>query len=54
MIYGDPKFMQDLVFAPEHHYVGDGQMQQVYGKMYTGDWWWSVQVRNTKVFQFLY
>ena len=53
-IYGDPELVQDLVFAPERHYVGDGQTQRVYGDMYTGDWWWSVQVRNMKLFQFLY
>ncbi|KAN0131258.1 hypothetical protein V8E53_010962 [Lactarius tabidus] len=30
-LYGDPEFVRDLVFAPEHCY------------MHTGDWWWAVQ-----------
>jgi len=46
-IYGDPEFAQDLVFSPKRHYVDDEQTQQVYSEMYTGDWWWSLQVRNT-------
>jgi len=49
-IYGDPEFAQDLVFAPERHYVDQERTQRVYSEMYTGDWWWSVQVRNTTSF----
>jgi hypothetical protein len=45
-IYGDPEFVQDLVFAPERHYVDRERTQRVYSDMYTGDWWWSVQVRK--------
>jgi len=46
-IYGDPEFAQDLVFSPERHYVDDERTRRVYSEMYTGDWWWSTQVRNT-------
>jgi hypothetical protein len=45
-LYGNPEFVQDLHFAPERHYVDEEQTQRIYGDMYTGDWWWSVQVRN--------
>jgi len=38
-IYGDPKFAQDLVFAPKRYYVDCEQTQQVYSELYTGDWW---------------
>ena len=48
-IYGDPEFAQDLVFAPERHYADRERTQRVYSDMYTGNWWWSVQVRNTRL-----
>jgi hypothetical protein len=53
-IFGDPEFAQDLVFAPKHCYTDHERTQRVYSDMYTGDWWWSVQVRNTNFFHFLY
>ena len=48
-IYGDPEFVRDLVFAPERHYVDHERTCRVYSEMYTGDWWWSVQVSNTNL-----
>jgi hypothetical protein len=53
-IYGDPEFALDLVFAPERHYVDHGRTQRVYSDMYTGDWWWSVQVRKSESILFYY
>ena len=53
-IYGDPEFAQDLAFAPERHYVDHKRTQRVYSEMYTGDWWWSIQVRDVMSFRFLY
>lgn len=44
-IYGDPRFAQDLVFAPERHYEDHERTRRVFSDMYTGDWWWSTQVR---------
>ena len=46
-IYGDPELAQDLVVAPERHFTNIEQTDRVYSEMHTGDWWWSVQVRNT-------
>ena len=45
-LYGDPEFAQDLIFVPERHYTDKEQIQRLYSDLYTGDWWWSVQVRN--------
>lgn len=45
-LYGDPRFAQELTFAPEQHYTGHERMCRIYNEMHTGDWWWSVQVRN--------
>ena len=44
-LYGDPQFAQDLAFAPERHYTNPECMCRIYHEMYTGDWWWTVQVR---------
>ncbi|KAF8257045.1 hypothetical protein EI94DRAFT_1709737 [Lactarius quietus] len=44
LIYGDPAFAQDLVVSPEQHYADQEWTECVYSKMYTGDWWWAVQM----------
>ena len=43
-LYGDPQFAQELAFAPERHYTTHERTCRIYNEMYTGDWWWSVQV----------
>ena len=45
-LFGNPEFANDLVFAPERHYTDSNQKCRVYSEMHTGEWWWSVQVRN--------
>ena len=45
-LYGDPEFAQDLVIAPERHYVDRERKRRVYSEMHTRDWWWAVQVRK--------
>jgi len=45
-LYGNPSFQHDLVFAPEQHFTNNERTCHVYNEMYTGDWWWSVQVRK--------
>lgn len=45
-LYGDPRFMDQLAFSPERHYTSHERTCRIYNEMYTGDWWWSVQVRN--------
>ncbi|KAH8988112.1 hypothetical protein EDB92DRAFT_1817732 [Lactarius akahatsu] len=42
-LFGDPRYSGRLVFAPERHYRDAGCTTQVFGEMYTGKWWWSVQ-----------
>ena len=46
VLFGDPRFSKDLAFAPECHYQDVGHTVRVFSKMYTGEWWWSVQVRT--------
>ena len=43
-LFGDPKFSDHLIFAPERHYQDASHTVQVFSEMYTGKWWWSVQV----------
>jgi hypothetical protein len=45
-LYGDPAFVQDLAFTPVQHYADAEQTCRVINEMHTGDWWWSMQVRN--------
>jgi Plavaka transposase len=46
-LYGDPDLARDLVFAPEQHYTCGERTCRIVNEMYTGDWWWTVQVRYT-------
>jgi hypothetical protein len=48
-LYGDPQFAQQLAFAPERHYTSHERTTRIYNEMYTGDWWWKVQVSNTLI-----
>jgi len=52
-LYGNPDFQHDLIFVPEQHFTNNERTCRIYNEMYTGDWWWSVQVRK-KVFNILY
>jgi hypothetical protein len=45
-LYGNPEFLQDLVFAPERHYSNDERSVRIINEMHTGDWWWALQVCN--------
>jgi Plavaka transposase len=43
-LIGNPEFADHLVFAPKHHYIDAERKIRVIDEMYTGDWWWFVQV----------
>jgi hypothetical protein len=46
-LYGNPDFVQDLVYAPEQHYTSKEQTCRIINEMHTADWWWTMQVSNT-------
>lgn len=48
-IYGDPQFAHHLVFAPERHYTTQERTCRIYNELYTGDWWWKVQVIKLQI-----
>jgi hypothetical protein len=43
-LYGDADFAKHLRFKPERHYKYNDRSQRVYHDMFTGEWWWQVQV----------
>ncbi|KAG0700528.1 hypothetical protein DFH29DRAFT_983054 [Suillus ampliporus] len=43
-LFGDPELAPYLVFAPERHYSDEDQTQRLYHDMYTGNWWWHMQI----------
>ena len=45
-LYGDPRFVHDMAFAPERHYTSSERTCRIYNEMHTSDWWWMVQVRT--------
>lgn len=45
-LYGDPEFVQDMVFAPVRQYTDDTRASRIIDEMHTGEWWWTLQVCN--------
>jgi hypothetical protein len=45
-LYGDLAFVQDLALTPVQLYTDAEKTCCVVNEMHTGDWWWSIQVRN--------
>jgi hypothetical protein len=43
-LYGDPEFVDHMVFAPERHHLKQGEDAfTIYHEMHTGKWWWQTQ-----------
>ncbi|KAJ7795018.1 hypothetical protein B0H14DRAFT_3555990 [Mycena olivaceomarginata] len=42
-LYGDPEFAQDLIFAPERHYLDPDKTIRLYHDIHTAEWWWKTQ-----------
>ena len=45
-LYGDPNFVKDLAHSPVQHYTSADHTCRIVNEMHTGDWWWTIQVRN--------
>ena len=43
-LYGEPEFARHLVFLPERHYEDADHTVRLHHDMYTGKWWWGIQV----------
>lgn len=49
-LLGNPSFRNETVFAPCRIYTDSTQTTRMYGEMWTGDWWWALQVFMTLFF----
>ncbi|KAG1747466.1 hypothetical protein EDB19DRAFT_1894049 [Suillus lakei] len=47
-LYGDPDFVDYLVFAPERHYTDNNKTVRLHSDMHTGTWWWNSQKKLDK------
>ena len=45
-LFGDPAFVHDLALSPVQLYTSAEQTCRIVNEMHTGEWWWSMQVRN--------
>lgn len=41
-----PEFAKTMHYAPERVYRDSDCNNRVYDEMWTGDWWWDIQVRT--------
>lgn len=42
----NPLFKDQMAYAPEKVYRDAGGKTRVYDEMWTGDWWWEIQVSD--------
>ena len=47
----DPNFKDEMQYRPMHMYTDETRKERIYGEMWTGDWWWSMQVSITVLIQ---
>lgn len=45
-LLGKATLRDSLVYGPTRVYTGDDRQKRVYDEMWTGDWWWNVQVSS--------
>ena len=45
-LIGNPAFREIMAYAPEQIYSDEDMHNRVINEMWTGDWWWDVQVRD--------
>ena len=43
-LIGNPQFCDKIQYTPEKVYANEDMTNQIYDKMWTGDWWWNMQV----------
>ena len=46
-LYGDARFAHCMKYRPERHFKEGQPRERIYHDMYTGDWWWELQVSKT-------
>ena len=43
-LIGNPAFQNGMRYAPERVYADEDGKTRVYKEMWSGDWWWDMQV----------
>ena len=49
-LIGNPAFKDYISYVPERVYMDKEGKVRVFDEMWTGDWWWEIQVRLFKRF----
>jgi hypothetical protein len=48
-LMGNTRFKAHMRYAPERHWTSRARRKRVFGEMWTGDWWWQMQVSIPKL-----
>lgn len=43
-LLGNPTFREHITYTPERVFADGMASQRIYDEMWTGDWWWDMQV----------
>jgi hypothetical protein len=43
-LIGNSRFKRHMRYGPERHWTSNARRKRVFGEMWTGDWWWRMQV----------
>lgn len=46
-LFGNPAFKKVMRYSPERHFADKEAEIRVYDEMWTADWWWEMQVRQS-------
>ena len=50
-LMGNPSFKNSLEYAPQRHFLDKEGNNRVFDEMWTGEWWWNIQVSCLPVIQ---
>ncbi len=48
-LIGNPLFSDCIRYAPERHYLDAAGTDPIWDEMWTGEWWWDLQVRPSRL-----
>jgi len=45
-LIGNPMFRENVSYVPQKVFMSGSGMTRIYDEAWTGDWWWTTQVRD--------
>lgn len=48
-LFSNPAFKEDINYKPQKVYTDGSRTERVYSEMWTGKWWWKMQVSQSKL-----